>query len=373
MKTQTIFVILLCVYILGYTAHALLLKKTVYGDGIFYYSYVRSAVVDGDIDFINEYKVFNTSQPRSPSGLPGNKYSIGASILWYPWFAWAHTLIRKTGYEPSYQYIIGFVSVLYAFVGLILLYRALREYFPEKVSICTICAVALCSNLLFYGSIDPVNSHAVSFFAVSLFISLILQKNQRWFQIGAALGLVALIRTQDVLIGVAAIALIKPKQLPLYIAGFFYVFVPQLLIWQILNNAFWKSQYISDIEGFRFFDTHILGVLFSKTNGLFLWTPITLLGFVGLWAKKKNPLFLTFAVVCVLQILVVSIWSVWWQGASYSGRMFVSSLPLLAFGIATIFQNIAKRKLLSCQMYRIFILPLFFINLSLIIYFLLLT
>ena len=130
MKVNTLFPLLFIIYILGFVLHASMLHKTVYGDGIFYYSWVRSAVVDGDIDFKNEYTSFSTSQPIMKTGLPGNKYSIGASILWYPWFVWIHTLVHKTGYEPIYQYGSGLVSVLYAFVGLVLLFRTLRKFFP---------------------------------------------------------------------------------------------------------------------------------------------------------------------------------------------------------------------------------------------------
>jgi len=371
MKVNILFPILFIIYILGYVLHASMLHKTVYGDGIFYYSWVRSAVVDGDIDFKNEFTSFSTSQPIMKTGLPGNKYSIGASILWYPWFVWIHTLVHKTGYEPIYQYGIGLVSVLYAFVGLVLLFRTLRKFFPEHVALMSIIAIALGTNLLFYGSIDPVNSHAVSFFAASLFLAVLMEKEVRWFQVGCVLGLVALIRTQDVLIGLSAIPLIRPKYIPLYIAGVLYIFAPQLLVWQILNDSFWKSPYISSIEGFRFFDPHVLGVLFSKTNGLFLWTPLTLIGLVGLFIKKTNSVFVTFAIICIVQILLVSVWSVWWQGASYSGRMFVGCLPLMAFGIAKLIVYLQKKSIQSHHIQLGIVFPLCAINMALLVFFLL--
>jgi hypothetical protein len=280
-------------------------------------------------------------------------------------------LVKKTGYEQIYQYAIGFVSVLYAFTGLILLFRTLRKFFTEPISLLTITAIALGTNLLFYGSVDPVNSHAVSFFAASLFLAVLLEEQVRWFQVGCVLGLVALIRTQDVLIGLSALPLLKPKYIPLYLAGVLYIFAPQLLVWQILNDSFWKSPYISSIEGFRFFDPHIFGVLFSRTNGLFLWTPLTLIGIVGLLIKKTNTLFVSFALICITQIILVSVWSVWWQGASYSGRMFVGSLPLMAFGIANVIRFLQK-KLVNIQNVQIgIIFPLCAINMILLVFFLL--
>lgn len=370
MPIRTLFALLVCIYLIGFGAHAALLGKTVYGDGIFYYSWVRSTVVDSNIDFTNEYNAFGVTQPIAPSGLPGNKYSIGTSILWFPWFAWTHSVVRGSGYEPIYQYVIGVSSVLYALVGLILLYRTLRQRFSEPVATLTVLATALCTHLLFYGSVDAVNSHAASFFASSLFLTLLLQKERRWFQIGCALGLVALVRTQDIVIGLAILPYIKPKYIAVAIAGALYVFMPQILVWQILNNAFWKSPYISSIEGFNFLSPHIVGVLFSPINGLFLWTPLLLLGIAGLWIYRftKPNMYLLLAIVA--QILVVSSWSIWWQGASYSGRMFVGTLPLFAFGIAGLFKRLAIKHIAYKDQIISIILPLSSINMLLILYFL---
>ncbi len=369
-RIRTLFALLLCIYLIGFGAHAAMLGKTVYGDGIFYYSWVRSTVVDNDIDFTNDYTEFGVTQPITPSGLPGNKYSIGASILWYPWFAWTHTLVRGSGYEPIYQYVTGLSSVLYALVGLILLYRTLRRQFSEPIAIITILATALCTHLLFYGSIDAVNSHAASFFATSLFVTLLMQRERRWFQIGCAIGLVALVRTQDIVVGLAILPFIKPKHIAAVVAGGLYVFMPQLLVWQILNNAFWKSPYISSIEGFNFLSPHIAGVLFSTGNGLFLWTPVLLLGIAGLWMYRQTKPNIYFLLAIAIQIFVVSSWSIWWQGASYSGRMFVGTIPLFAFGMAGMFKLLAIKHIEYKDQLLSVIIPLAFINMLLILYFL---
>ncbi|MDD1444350.1 hypothetical protein MEO93_29230, partial [Dolichospermum sp. ST_sed3] len=251
-----------------------------------------------------------------------------------------------------------FMSVCYALVGLVLLYRF--------VPIAVIVAIAGGSNLLFYGSVDTVNSHAVSFFAVCVFLSLLRSSKRNWVTIGASLGLIALIRTQDLIY----VFLLRPglaasqgRALRKFAFGFLIIFLPQLFAW-FMTTGNVISPYLTGNEGFNFLHPHILEVLFSLQNGLFLWTPIVLLGIFGL----KDKLMLA---VFFLQLYLVSSWSSWNQGASYSGRMFVSLLPLIAIGLSHLFSTLRRIKLQGLSLYLAVIFPLTLINTIMIISFLL--
>lgn len=345
----SIFLCICVVYILGFFSHAMYLKKTVYGDGIYYYSWLRSVVVTHDISFPH-----------------GNKYSIGPAIFWAPAFLLVHQVLHGDGYTLPYQLGTGLTSVLATLFALALLWRMLRKYFNTTVSIMTVAAIAGTTNLLFYGSVDTVNSHALSFFTAVVFLSLLMQK--QWFAIGASLGVLGLMRTQDLLYGILLIPLISKKNIFLIITGFFLIFSLQLLAWQLLYGKFWISPYLTGAEGFNFAKPHILGVLFGVHNGLFLWTPITLLGFVGLALSRRFTMILVF----LLELYTVASWSTWWQGASYSGRMFVSTLPILAFGIASIFAWLARYGWTKVYFLVSIIMPLSIINIFLVISFLLL-
>lgn len=368
---RRVFLILFAVYLLGFCAHAAYLKKTVYGDGIFYYSWLRSIVVDHDINFTNEYAYFHANQPRSPLGIPGNKYTVGPAILWAPAFVWTRELVHGNGFEFPYQFVVGLMSVLYTFTGLILLFLLLSRYFGKITSLVTTIAIAGASNLFFYGSLDTVNSHAVSFFAATVFLSFLFQRKRSWFLIGCTLGLIGLIRTQDLIIGLIALPFLSRKNLTHFLIGSVLVFLPQLFAWQLVYGKFWTSPYVGTTEGFNFLQPHVLGVLFSLQNGLFLWTPIVLLGFIGLFNKySKLPIIPMIAVV-IMQIYLVSSWSTWWQGASYSGRMFVSILPIIAIGLAQLFSSFERKRFRYLTIMYAITLPLIVINMIMIIFFLL--
>ena len=71
------------------------------------------------------------------------------------------------------------------------------------------------------------------------------------------------------------------------------------------------------------------------SSGLFLWTPLIILCVVGLFyfEKKNTTIGLPILILFLFELYAVASWSTWWQGASFSGRMFVSSLPVLAVGL----------------------------------------
>lgn len=366
-----LFLVIFFVYLAGFFAHAAYLKKTVYGDGIYYFSWLRSIVVDHDVQFTDEYTYFHASQPKTWLGVPGNKYTIGPAILWSPFYLWTYAIVHKTGFELPYQLAAGLSSVLYAIAALAFLYILLDDRFGKIVSIASIICIAFASNLFFYGSLDAVNSHAVSFFAATIFLTFLLAKKKNWLFISISLGLIGLIRSQDLILGMLILPFIKWKTLPQFLLGVVIGFIPQLIAWQLVNGNFWHSPYISSTEGFNFLHPQILSVLFSPQNGLFLWTPIVLLGFIGLWMRKRSfPLKLMGIVVC-LQIFLVASWSIWWEGASYSGRMFVSILPLIGFGLANFFSIFNNPKLRFITLMYAITIPLSIINFFLIFFFLL--
>ena len=345
MKPVTLFLAIAALYIGGSIAHAAILQKTIYGDGIYYYSWLRSAVVDRDMSFANEFARFGITGTGGVPGLIGNKYSIGPAILWLPSFVALRAVFGGDGYGFPYQLGIGLTGVLYALTGLVLLYRLMSERWSQPIALAVVAATAGATNLLFYGSVDTVNSHALSFFAACVFLSFLLRRSPNWWAVGAALGLLALIRPQDALYGLLIVPFMPRKNVWKAVAGALLAFTPQLFVWHALYGTFFTSPYFLSGEGFAFTSPHVFGVLFTPANGLFLWTPVLLFALVGYFSShaKKNPFLLYGFGVITLEIILVASWSTWWQGASYGGRMFVSVLPLFAFGLADAFLRATKR------------------------------
>jgi hypothetical protein len=362
MLRTRIAVLIVGLYLLGFLSHAAYVGKTVYSDGMFYFSWLRSVVVDHDISFADEYGHYAVKQPLTRSGQPGNKYSVGPALTWAPAYMWTHMLFRDDGYALPYQLAAGLTSVLATLFGLVLLYRLL-PYGPETKSL-TIFGIAFATNLFFYGSLDTVNSHALSFAAATVYLTFLLSPNRRWGLIGAALAMLAMMRLQDIVFALLLIPHLRRIHWPIFIAGFLAAFSPQLFAWYAVYGTL-ANPYLTGGEGFAF-PPHIAGVLFNVQDGLFLWTPITLLALGGWMFQKRNGPFLA---VLGAELLIVASWSTWMQGGSYSGRMFVSSLPLLAIGLAQVIERLRKNMKIVPLLYCLFSLS--FLNGISIVYFLL--
>lgn len=359
-----------------FAVHFFVVGKGVYGDGRYYYSYLPSLLIEHTLNLTNSFKHLGIVSFLTPLKLPANIYPIGPAIIWTIPFFVSHLLLMSfnvnDGYNNFYQFAIGIWNITLVFIGLYYLKKTLAELFSEKIAILTTSTIFLATNLLFYGAVDVINSHSASFFASSLFFYYWLNKKIKLS--GVLLGLLVLIRPQDAIFIILPLSsLIIEKRS--YIKKFLIVtitsmiaFSPQLLIWKILWGTWYVNPYLK-VESFNLKSPQILGVLFNSSDGLFLWTPIVILCLIGLinFAIKNKDMGIPFILLFLGQLYIVSSWSIWWQGSSYSGRMFISSLPILAFGIAHIYSSssILSKFKIQCSVF------FSFLNIILIILFLL--
>src|SRR5262249_25401866 len=287
------------------------------GDEIQYFAYLRSAWMDHDLQFANEYQWIVDQAPAkqmhfaeaflahpTPTGHARNDASIGCAILWAPFFAIADLYVRLTRAAPadgfSHPYILAvcFASALYGFLGFLMQYKIARPYFGRWNSFWAVLTLWFGAHALFYMYITPPMSHATSIFTTSLFLYAWWKIRDRdslglWFCLGLLCGLAALVRWQDAVYGIIPLLDRKPlrAKLTFAIAGLL-MFVPQLAVWKILNGGF-HPYATGNLNGkFFWYGKYFLPVLFSSYHGLFVWTPVIALcmaGFVVLY--RKDPIF----------------------------------------------------------------------------------
>ena len=190
---------------------------------------------------------------------------------------------------------------------------------------------------------QAVNSHALSFFCAAVFLVLITRKHIAWFAVGMTLALLASVRLQDLVYIIALIPFFRRIRWVPLISGFLLAFMPQLAAWYFLYGTF-ANPYIAGGETFDLLHPHILGVLFSRESGLFLWTPMAAVGILGLLLHARK--YWSYLLIIGIQIYLVASWSTWWQGASVSGRMCVSTIPIIAVGLSEIVAGIYTHRLL---------------------------
>ena len=296
------------------------------------------------------------------------KYPLGVALFEIPGFAGASLWCSldsshpADGWSEPYQLAIALNSILFVFLGLLFLRRFLRVYFNELATTVALLIVAFGTNLFFYTAIEPGFSHPYLF---SLYCA-ILWFTQRWYQrpslldsiiVGFSIGLATIIRPTDILIALYPIlwfSLSGSSRSVWWIhwkRAWWKVLIAFgcLMLPLLLQMAYWKATtgfwlyYSYEGEGFNFHDWHLIDGLFSYRKGWFIYTPLAMLGFIGLFFvwKKRSLSFYLLPSVCyfLLTLWLTFSWWMWWYGGSFGARVMVQSVALLAFPIAALVER----------------------------------
>jgi hypothetical protein len=296
-----------------------------------------------------------------------NAHPIGVAIMQAPFFIAAHLLTIWTNLSPDgfsfyYQHAAGLAGLCWMIAGLAVLRLLLRRQFSEPVTAVTLVALLFGTNLFHYGTYDSSYSHVYSFFLFSAFMLLTecwhRSPNRRFsLLLGLVAGLIVLTRHTNALFlivfpmyGIGSASTLRLglarlreqwREVAVICAAAAVVVAPQLALYyqatgQVLVNSYGSL-------GFNLSEPRIYGVLFSVQKGLFFWCPLLLLGVAGLVISRgmTRALALPAAVILAVNTYLIASWWDWQFGASYGHRGFVDSLPLLALGVATIFERVA--------------------------------
>lgn len=382
---KKLFIIGILISIILFVSRVSYIGYGVWGDGLGYYVYTRSLYFDHDIDFHNEYDHYQDSRwfwlpTETKTHFIHNHWSIGPGILWLPYMGLGHVIGQfltlggisypLDGYSAPYEIIVGFGNILYGYLGLYVLYKWLLHYFSKKISVITSLSIYLATNLIYYISFEPNLSHGVSFFITAFFLYIFqkvtaVKSHQGYALLGLVGGLAAIIRHYDVVLIIVPIAqlvfsvIARGKQprgnaslkLAMTLIVFFVIGIfPQLLSQKIIYGHFWYQPYIleGNAQALSMHNNFVWQTLFSLHRGLFFWSPILLLSIVG-WIygyKKYWKMFLIFLLIFITQWQVIGHWSAA-LSAGFGARMYISSFPLFAFGLALFYQKIKNIKFIA--------------------------
>lgn len=292
-----------------------------------------------------------------------NKYPMGLSLLWMPFFLTAHLMTYATGqptadgFSAWYQGSVVLAAAFYTALGCVLLYKTLRRYFPRGVSYITVTSLLLGTNMLSYATYDASFTHVYTFCIVSalLYITPLWYKSMTWRSsvlLGALLGIATIMRPTNSLIAIIILlwnitdVASAKKRLTLFwkrrlkllaLAGAAFVIVlPQLAYWKYITGSWIVFSYRG--EGFDFLHPEIINILFSADRGVLFWAPILLLAVTGLILLRRGLKQWAFAIYIFLPIWLwtTASWHSWQFGMSYGHRAFIDIFPLLALAIGAL-------------------------------------
>jgi hypothetical protein len=370
----------------------------VHGDGVGYYAYVHSLLIDHDLQFENEWRAANSSFTIGRVGPDGeilasqftathhldNHFTVGPAILWAPFLIVVHLTvislnsfgahINSDGFGRPYLWTMAFTTVGYGFCGLLLCFHLAREFVAERWAFLAILGYWFASSLPVYMYLNPSWSHAHTLFSVSLFLWYWNRTRARrsllqWIVIGLIAALMVNVYYLNVvwllLPAFEAIAnyfqIVVPRSNPLganttresfaSLFGYHFTFViafvvgmlPTLITRKIIYGGYLQTGYPGAQEWF--WTNPVPGsVWFSSDHGLFTWTPILILGLVGLVLFLRIDRALGFYLLAIFAVFsyILACYVNWDGISSFGNRFFISIGPAFIIGLAALFDRIFR-------------------------------
>ncbi len=341
-------------------------------DGVVYFSQLRSAFFDHDLDVAREFEVLN--QPLRPNHI----VPMGPTIFWAPLYAlvavidWAG---RALGAWPApsdpttlglgLPYIRAALVTSFAIgaAGLLVLLQHLRREFGKGLAVATTVLIFGATTLFWYMVYEASMTHAASFGLVAFFVILVTRwvphalTTRRAILLGLVLGLAFLARPQEALFALfpAWLVLTGPGELRERVMNTWHLArwalvgaLPWLLLQSVHTTLlFARERYtVFGQSGYlRLLDSRWVDTLFSSWHGFFSWTPIAYIAVIGtiiyLWRNWRWA-------SCTLALLLVMAWlngstADWSAGWAFGGRRFTSLLVMLAPGLAAVLDVSLRR------------------------------
>lgn len=342
-------------------------------DGVGYFSHLPSILLDGDIDYRDEFRAFGREER--------NHWPIGSAIAWLPFFLVGHVfslagatlgylcVTDGTGYPE--QVACCFASIVFGTAGVALSYRLACRWLDPRWSLLGTVSFFAGSNLPYYLLSEPYMSHGVSVFWVSLLLYLGLRDTPLTLKEAALFGLIgglaALTRPLDglflLLPFVYRLPRLRRENALRFLQGGLVaallsalLFSAQVFIWRgttkedtrpantDVTTSLGETRTIATVPGgeMAWDEPKIRDQLLGSHHGLLLWNPIYLFGFLGLAVLgfHQKRLSYTFVLGVTLQLYLVSVWG--GQGQTFGGRMFLCCFPCFALANAALYCRAKK-------------------------------
>jgi hypothetical protein len=358
------------------------------GDGVGYYAYARSLLIEHRLDFTKDWLQANTTFRMSRTDAEGhitpeqytatgrldNHFSIGPAILWSPFLIAAHWgvllydrfggHVAADGYSRPYVLTMAFATAFYGFLALFISFRLAQKYLPERWAFLATLGIWFGSALPVYMYFNPSWSHAHSAFAVALFLWYWSRTRgartwTQWIVLGAIGGLMLDVYYANAVLLLVPLLESLASYWKAYRAGggepvgrlfwgnaFFAAallaaFLPTLVTRKIIYGSYLTLGY-EHLWNWR--SPAFFRLWFSADHGLFSWHPILILAVAGLFflIKHDRQLGLYLIGVFVAWVYTIGCYADWDGLSSFGNRYFVSLVPLFVLGLAAFFDRLAR-------------------------------
>jgi hypothetical protein len=228
--------------------------------------------------------------------------------------------------------------------GLYFLEKYLLNFYKPHIVLISILTIFFGSNVFYYTTLEPALSHQPSFFIICFLLywtNKFKFSNKNLIIFGLISGLFTTVRLADSILLIPLLFNLKLnyKRIMLIGFGFLIGMTPQLYSQFYYYGNIFINPYLIGASGHWSANLgHIFVYLFSFKRGLFIWSPIYLVGIYGLYKLKKRIILYSI----LLLTLIGSFWSAY-LSAGFGQRLIFSATPFFAIGIADVYKKITLK------------------------------
>ena len=369
-----------------------LVNPWVRGDGVGYYAYIRSMLVEHKLDFQNDWRAANQSftmgrvqqdgeivpTQYTTTGHLDNHFAVGPSILWAPFLIPVHLVMtvlqhygfsaQANGFSRPYILTMALATALYGFLGLWFSFRLACRYTEERWALLATLGFWFASSLPVYMYFNPSWSHAQSVFIVALFLWYWDRtRSERTLRQWGTLGLISGLLLDVYYVNIALLLVPLLESLSrywhawrapthdwqgarrlfsanvLYCATTLMAFSPTLITRQIIYGHPLEFGY-GGVSAWHLNSPYWGSVLFSSDHGLLVWTPIVILAVIGLvlFLRTGGNTARYLIAACLAFYYLMAIDPCWDGISSFGNRKFISLTPVFVLGLAVAFNEFGR-------------------------------
>jgi hypothetical protein len=287
-------------------------------------------------------------------------------MLWAPFYAGGHLVAQRLqaagrnvevdGASFPYRQAVCVAGLVYGLIGYWFSYRLARQWFTAGVAATAMAVMALGSFMLWYLVKEPSMTHAPAMAGVAAFVYAWARTRDRrtllqWALLGLLAGFITNIRWQNALFALLPAAEWlwsagrelrgrSPDARTLGLAAFLFGcgaivgFAPQMLAWKAIYASYLAISPVG--PQIRWWDSHVVDILWSSRNGLFSTSPIVYLATIGLLGMIVVDWRFGVPATLVVAAMVYFNGAIqdWWGSAAYGMRRFDGVVSLLVVGLA---------------------------------------
>ncbi|MBL4848803.1 MAG: tetratricopeptide repeat protein [Planctomycetes bacterium] len=332
--------------------------------------FLPSLLLDGDVDVYNQdERLYYLRLETTPTGRSLQYWTLGTPLLWAPYYLTAHggvslasacgAEVTPDGVGPPYLLALALGSASFLLLGAFLCRRLARELgWSERVALATSLALSFSSLVPYYAFIRSRMDHAAEFFVVAAAAGawLILRRTEgsrkAYAGLGLLWGLAVITRQGNVVllagpmldVGWRAWRATPSRRREILVQGLWFgagLALPALLhltllqtIWGVPFSAGHKGQLLWPESAFGRLREMAIG-----SWGVFLQTPVWLLGVAGLLRLLRDPRRRGLAALCLVQLVAASVVAFLFPEdrlSAYGYRTLVGAQVFLLPGLARV-------------------------------------